>query len=73
MDKIQQVPSLGLTQQTSKQEGWVLEEPSKHDDVPLPENHRLHRGFKARHITMIAIGGAIGNGLIIGTGAALGK
>lgn len=31
----------------------------------------LHRGLKARHITMIAIGGAIGTGLIIGTGAAL--
>src|SRR5437667_10732144 len=31
----------------------------------------LHRDLKARHITMIAIGGAIGTGLIIGTGAAL--
>ncbi|KAI1637219.1 dicarboxylic amino acid permease [Biscogniauxia mediterranea] len=31
----------------------------------------LHRGLKARHITMIAIGGAIGTGLIIGTGKAL--
>ncbi|KAH9900649.1 dicarboxylic amino acid permease [Xylariomycetidae sp. FL2044] len=33
----------------------------------------LHRGLKARHITMIAIGGAIGTGLIIGTGSALQK
>ncbi|OJD14270.1 hypothetical protein AJ78_05372 [Emergomyces pasteurianus Ep9510] len=33
----------------------------------------LHRGLKARHITMIAIGGAIGTGLIIGTGSALAK
>ena len=38
-----------------------------------PENsedtlhHSLHRGLKARQITMIAIGGAIGTGLIIGT------
>lgn len=31
----------------------------------------LHRGLKARHITMIAIGGAVGTGLIIGTGKAL--
>ncbi|KAJ9138168.1 Amino acid permease [Pleurostoma richardsiae] len=31
----------------------------------------LHRGLRARHITMIAIGGAIGTGLIIGTGKAL--
>ncbi|KAM0540810.1 hypothetical protein ACHAPJ_013498 [Fusarium lateritium] len=31
----------------------------------------LHRGLQARHITMIAIGGAIGTGLVIGTGKAL--
>ncbi|KAI0841596.1 putative amino acid permease [Hypoxylon sp. FL0890] len=31
----------------------------------------LHRGLKARHITMIALGGALGTGLIIGTGKAL--
>lgn len=37
-----------------------------HDD-----NSHLHRGLKSRHITMIAIGGAIGTGLIIGTGKAL--
>jgi amino acid transporter len=35
------------------------------------EGTALHRGLKARHITMIAIGGALGTGLIIGTGAAL--
>lgn len=33
----------------------------------------LKRALKARHVTMIAIGGAIGTGLIIGTGAALAK
>ncbi|KAA8652410.1 hypothetical protein EYZ11_002858 [Aspergillus tanneri] len=33
----------------------------------------LHRALKARHITMIAIGGAIGTGLIIGTGKALAR
>lgn len=31
----------------------------------------LHRGLKARHVSMIAIGGAIGTGLIVGTGKAL--
>jgi amino acid transporter len=36
-----------------------------------PSQTKLHRGLKARHITMIAIGGAIGTGLIIGTGKAL--
>lgn len=37
------------------------------------ERTSLHRGLKARHITMIAIGGAIGTGLIIGTGQALAR
>jgi len=37
------------------------------------DHTHLHRGLKARQITMIAIGGAIGTGLIIGTGAALTK
>jgi yeast amino acid transporter len=35
------------------------------------EDTSLHRGLKARHISMIAIGGALGTGLIIGTGSAL--
>ena len=38
-----------------------------------PSTTMLHRGLKARQISMIAIGGAIGTGLIIGTGAALAK
>jgi amino acid transporter len=29
--------------------------------------HNLHRGLKSRQVAMIAIGGAIGTGLIIGT------
>jgi len=36
------------------------------NDVESPDS-QLHRGLKARQITMIAIGGAIGTGLIIGT------
>lgn len=38
---------------------------------PTDKNHSLHRGLSARQISMIALGGAIGTGLIIGTGAAL--
>ncbi|KAL2423846.1 Dicarboxylic amino acid permease [Exophiala dermatitidis] len=41
--------------------------------VEYQDGTRLHRGLKARHITMIAIGGAIGTGLIIGTGQALAR
>ena len=35
-----------------------------------PTNH-LHREFKPRHVPMIAVAGAIGTGLIIGSGAGL--
>lgn len=45
--------------------------PLRHTEVGT--GHDLKRGLHARHITMIAIGGAIGTGLIIGTGTALGK
>lgn len=43
------------------------------EEVHTVDHISLHRGLKARHITMIAIGGAIGTGLIIGTGQALAR
>jgi amino acid transporter len=46
-------------------------DPSKHVEVHEPNS--LHKALQARHISMIAIGGAIGTGLIIGTGAALAR
>lgn len=36
-----------------------------------PEDRQLHRALKGRQISMIAIGGALGTGLIIGTGSGL--
>ncbi|KAF9005606.1 dicarbixylic amino acid permease [Cyathus striatus] len=36
-----------------------------------PAEETLHRGLKARQISMIALGGAVGTGLIIGSGTAL--
>ena len=44
-----------------------------HVDNMRDPTTRLQRGLKARQVTMIAIGGAIGTGLIIGTGSALAK
>lgn len=40
---------------------------------PDDPHYSLHRGLQARQVSMIAIGGAIGTGLIIGTGSALAK
>lgn len=38
------------------------------DDLEIHlKQDELKRGLKARHVTMIAIGGALGTGLIIGT------
>ncbi|THU78638.1 dicarboxylic amino acid permease [Dendrothele bispora CBS 962.96] len=39
-------------------------------EEPPPEES-LHRGLKARQISMIALGGAVGTGLVIGSGTAL--
>ncbi|KAG6897467.1 hypothetical protein C0992_001242 [Termitomyces sp. T32_za158] len=36
-----------------------------------PIDDSLHRGLKARQISMIALGGAVGTGLIIGSATAL--
>lgn len=47
--------------------------PQEIHGIEFSEETRLTRGLKARHITMIAIGGAIGTGLIIGTGVALSR
>lgn len=40
-------------------------------DEGIAKDEDLHRGLKARQISMIAIGGSIGTGLVIGSGSAL--
>lgn len=37
----------------------------------MDEKPKLKRGLKSRHVTMIAIGGAIGTGLFLGSGSAI--
>lgn len=50
--------------------GQVIEENEK-DFIAVQEGYRLHKNLKARHVSMIAIGGALGTGLLIGSGSAL--
>ncbi|CAG8113020.1 unnamed protein product [Penicillium salamii] len=40
-------------------------------DAPCHEEVNLHKTLKDRHLSMIAMGGALGTGLLIGTGSAL--
>jgi amino acid transporter len=55
------------TSQERKNYNEYQQEVNIADNVEEDDHHHLHRGLKARQITMIAIGGAIGTGLIIGT------
>ncbi len=42
-------------------------------EVKIAAQGGLHRALKARHLSMIALGGALGSGLLITTGATLSK
>lgn len=48
-----------------KQENDILQHPPKQEDK------KLKRDLKSRHLTMIAIGGSIGTGLFLSSGAAI--
>ncbi|SMY29697.1 unnamed protein product [Zymoseptoria tritici ST99CH_1A5] len=41
------------------------------NEIDLSGGHQLERGLKSRHIQFLALGGAIGTGLFIGSGAIL--
>lgn len=53
------------------QESKILERPDH--DIGTTENlsathrHDLHKQLEARHVIMIALGGALGTGLLVGT------
>lgn len=40
-------------------------------NMQMEAGHELKKGLHARHVSMIALGGALGTGLLIGTGGAL--
>lgn len=44
-----------------------------HGETVEPVEHQTHRALKPRQISMIAIGGAIGTGLVIGSGSSLAR
>ncbi len=58
-------PSTQKRQVESTVEQYVLPDEAVHED--------FHRGLKERHIQMIAIGGAIGVGLFLGSAQAIQK
>ena len=45
--------------------------PTTDSGTPAGSANQLQRVLKARHLTMIALGGAIGTGLFIASGAAI--
>lgn len=51
-------------------EGLSRQQSAKVGEVQDPANqpgHDLHKRLETRHVTMIALGGALGTGLLIGT------
>ncbi|GME97846.1 unnamed protein product [[Candida] boidinii] len=48
-----------------------LEVVSSSDDFVSGQKTDVHRGLKSRHVQLIALGGAIGTGLFVGSGGAL--
>ncbi|KAF2160226.1 hypothetical protein M409DRAFT_70580 [Zasmidium cellare ATCC 36951] len=45
--------------------------PQERPEIDLSGGHQLERGLKSRHIQFFALGGAIGTGLFVGSGAIL--
>ena len=56
----------------------IQPEGARHDDIEPGDSekvarledtagHNLHKNLETRHMTMIALGGALGTGLLIGT------
>ncbi|KAH7029145.1 amino acid permease/ SLC12A domain-containing protein [Microdochium trichocladiopsis] len=54
-----------------RQEKYDTTAPSAAGVVDLEVGHQLQRGLKSRHIQFLALGGAIGTGLFIGSGQIL--
>jgi len=52
---------------------YKSEDPETGAIVDAPQNGQLKRGLHGRHMQMIAVGGAIGAGLFVGSGGALHK
>ncbi|TKW48610.1 Dicarboxylic amino acid permease [Colletotrichum tanaceti] len=69
MDQEKMGPSgldVDITHQQSAKFGQV-------EDPNGDPGHELHKRLETRHVTMIALGGALGTGLLVGTGSALVK
>lgn len=56
-------------EETSQEESYTKGALGEH--IAAQNGHKLKKGFKTRQTTMIALGGALGTGLLIGTTSAL--
>ncbi|CAJ2507509.1 Uu.00g086950.m01.CDS01 [Anthostomella pinea] len=65
-EKVGTADVVNLSQQQSHKDDSL-------EDLTQDADHSLHRRLEARHVTMIALGGSLGTGLLVGTGAALVK
>lgn len=71
------ISSLGLVISTSRivevdeKSGQVVDEISSDNGESHAKPATLERGLKSRHAQLIAIGGAVGTGLFVGSGAVL--
>ena len=71
-DKSKESFALSQKQSDLEASAGVVELESQ-PSIIAEEEDDLHRGLKARHIQLMALGGAIGTGLFVGSGAALAK
>ncbi|KAI1807491.1 proline-specific permease [Daldinia bambusicola] len=63
----------GIGQVESEPKGAVLDRTASNQigEMNLESGHQLKRGLKSRHIQFLALGGAIGTGLFVGSGQIL--
>lgn len=71
VEEIKHAPISNTSETTDLEKNQFNEYSADVNDIRCEDGRRLNRDLKARHVSMIAIGGSLGTGLLIGTGSAL--